>query len=66
LEAERVQALGALNSLRSKKTLAAEKSKPMHIFSNEEREKWVVDYVEQETAVDRKQVQDAEEAIMHE
>jgi hypothetical protein len=39
LEAERVRALGALCSLRSKKKLAAEKRRETHILNNEEREK---------------------------
>jgi len=64
LEAERVRALGALRSLRSKKKLAAEKRQETHFSSNEEREKWIEDFVERETAVARKRVQDAETAIM--
>jgi len=66
LEAEMVRALGALGSLRSKKKLATEKRRETHFFSNEEREKWIVDYVERETAVARKRVQDAETAMMQE
>jgi len=38
LEAERVRALGALRSLRSKKKLAAEKQRETHFLSNEEKE----------------------------
>jgi len=49
-EAERVRALGALRSLRSKKKLAAEKRLETHCLSNEEKEKWIEDYVERETA----------------
>ena len=64
LVAERVRALGALRSLRSKKKLAAEKRQETHFLSNEEREKWIEDFVERETAVARKRVQDAETAIM--
>jgi len=56
LEAERLRALGALRSLRSKKKLAAEKRRETHFLCNEEREKWIEDYVEQETAVARKRV----------
>jgi len=66
LEADRVRALGALRSLRSKKMLAAEKRRETHVLSNEEREKWIEDYVERETAVARQRVQDAETAIMQE
>jgi len=64
LVAERVRALGALRSLWSKKKLAAEKRQEMHFLSNEEKEKWIEDFVERETAVTRKRVQDAETAIM--
>jgi len=63
LEGERVRALGALRSLRSKKKLAAEKKQETHFLSNEEKEQWIEDYVERETAVARKRVEDAETAI---
>jgi len=63
LEAERVRALGALHSLRSKKKLAAEIKRYMHFLSIEETEQWMEDYVERETAVARKRVEDAETAI---
>jgi len=43
LEAERVRALGALRSVRSKKKLVAEKLREMHFLSNEEKEKWIED-----------------------
>jgi hypothetical protein len=46
LEADRVRALGALRSLRTKKTLAVGKRLVTHFFSNEEKEKWIEDYVE--------------------
>jgi hypothetical protein len=39
LEVERVRALGALHSLRSKKKLAAEKQQETHFLSNEDKEK---------------------------
>ena len=66
LEAERIRALGALRSLRSKKKLAAEKRRETHFLSNEEREKWIEDYVERETAGARKRVEDAEAAVQQE
>jgi len=66
LEAERVRALGALRSLRSKKKLAAEKPRETHFLSNEEEEKWIEDYVERETAGARKRVEDAEAAVQQE
>jgi len=65
LVAETLRALGALPSLRSKKKLAAEISQEMHFLSNEEKGKWIEDFVERETPVARKRVQDAETAIMH-
>jgi len=36
----------------------------MNLFSNVEKEKSIEDYVDRETAVARKQVQEAETAIM--
>jgi len=66
LEAERVRALGELRSLRSKKKLAAEKRRETHFLSNEEKEKWIEDYVERETAGARKRVEDAEAAVHQE
>jgi len=66
LEAERVRALEALRSLQSKKKLSAEKRWETHFLSNEEKVKWIEDYVERETTVARQWVQDAEGAIMQE
>jgi hypothetical protein len=66
LEAERGRALGALHSLRSKKKLAAEKRRETHFLSNKEKEKWIEDYVERETAGARKRVEDAEAAVQQE
>jgi len=62
-EAERVRALGALRSLRSKKMLAAEKGRETHFFSYKELEKCIEDYVERKTAGAIKRVEDAEAAI---
>ena len=62
--AEWVRALAALRSLRSKKTLVAEKRQETHFLSNYEKEKWIDDFVERETAVARKRAQDAETALM--
>jgi len=64
LVAERDRALGALHSLRSKKKLGAENRQEMHFLSNEEKEQWIEDFVERETAVARKRVQETETAIM--
>jgi len=66
LETERVRALGAQHSLRSKKKLAAEKRRETHFLSNEEKEKWIEDYVQSETAGARKRVEDAEAAVQQE
>jgi len=63
LEAEIVQALGALRNLRFKKKLAAEKQREMVFLSNEEKEKWIEDYVEREIAGARKRGEDAEAAV---
>jgi len=66
LEAQRFRALGALPSLRFKKKLAAEKRRETHFLSNAEKEKWIEDYVERETAGARKRVEDAEAAVQQE
>jgi hypothetical protein len=65
-EVDWVRTLGALRSLRSQKKLVAEKCQETYILSNQEKEKWIEDSVERETAVARKQVQDAETAMMQE
>jgi hypothetical protein len=56
LVADMVRALGGLHSMRSKKKLAAEKRQETHFLSNEQKEKWIEDFVERETAVARKRV----------
>jgi len=66
LEAERVRGLGALRRFWSKKKIAAEKRQETHMLSNEETEQWFEDYVERETVVARKRVEDTETAIMQE
>jgi len=66
LEAERDWALGALHSLRSKRQHAPEKQRETHSLSNEEKEEWMEDCVERETAGATNQVEDAEAAIMQE
>jgi len=63
LEAERVRAFGALHSLRSKKKLGVEKWRETHFLSNEEKEKWIEDYVEIETTGARKRIEDADAAV---
>jgi hypothetical protein len=52
--------------LRSKKKLAAEKRRETHFLCNQEKEKWIGDYVERETAGARKQVEDTEAAVQQE
>jgi len=64
LEADRVRAFGALHSLRPKKKLPAENIQETHCLNNEEKENCIEDYVDMETAVANKRVQDAETAIM--
>jgi len=64
--AEHVRALGALRSLRFKKKLAAEKRHETHMLSKEQKEKWIEDFVETETAVAKKRVQDTDTAMMQE
>jgi len=63
LEAERVRVVGAVRSLRAKKKFVAEKRRETHFLSNEEKEKWIEDSVERETAGARKRVEDAEAVV---
>ena len=62
-EPERVRSLGVLRSFRSKPTVAAGKRWETHFLGNEEKEEWIEDYVERETAVATKWVEDAETTI---
>jgi hypothetical protein len=62
-EADLIQALGALCSLRSKTQLAAERRQDTNLFKNKEKDKRLRDYVERETAVAKMRVEDAEIAI---
>jgi hypothetical protein len=66
LDAERDRVLGALRSLRSKKKLVAEKRPETHYLSNEEKEKWIEEFVERETTGVRKRVEDVEAAVRQE
>jgi hypothetical protein len=52
--------------LRSKKKLVAGKQRETHFLTNEEKGKWIEDYVERETTVARKRVEDAEAAVQQE
>ena len=66
-EAKQVRSLGALRSLWSKKTLAAERRQETNCLNHKENETWIDDYMERETAVARKPlVEDAETAINQE
>jgi hypothetical protein len=49
--------------MRSKKMLAVEKRRETHFLSNEEKEKWIEDNVESETAGARTRVKDTEAAV---
>jgi hypothetical protein len=66
LEAERVRALGALRTLRSKNKLAAKKRWTTHFTSNADRDTWIEDYVERQTAGARMWIEDAEAAFQQE
>jgi len=66
LEAEKVQALGVLRSLQSKKRRGAQKQSETHCLSNEETGKSIENHVEKETARARKRVEDAKPAIRQE
>ena len=59
-----MQAIGALNRLRSEKKLPAEKRRESHFLSNHEREKWIEDYVERETAGESNRVEYAEAPVL--
>jgi hypothetical protein len=48
------------------KRLPAENRQEKDFLNNEEKEKWIEDYVERETAGARNRVQDAETAILQE
>jgi hypothetical protein len=52
--------------LRSKKKLPAEKQRETHFISNTEKEKWIEDYIDRETALARKRVEDTEAAVQQE
>jgi hypothetical protein len=45
---------------------AAEKGRETHFLGNEEKEKWIEDYVERETAGARKPIEDAEAVVQQE
>jgi len=47
-----------LRRLQFKTKLAAEKRQVMNFLSNQEKEKWIEDYADRETAVARKRVED--------
>jgi len=63
LVAARIGAIGELRSLRSKKTIAAEKRPETNISSHKEKEQSIEYYVDRETAVASKHVDNAEAAI---
>ena len=62
IESERIRALQALRTLRSKKKAKAAASKDTVSMTQQEREKWIEDYVERETAVARRRVEEADAA----
>jgi len=64
LEAQRVRDLGELHGLRSKMKISAEKRQKTHFLRNNDKEGWIEDYVERETAGAIKRVEDAEAAVL--
>jgi len=66
LEGDTVTVLGALPSVWSKNKLTAEIQGVTHCLSNPEKEKLIEDYMNRETTVARKQVEDAKFAIKQE
>jgi len=66
IEAERFRALWVVHSMQSRKKLPSEKQWETHFLSHDQNKKWIEDFVERETAVARKQVEDAEAAIRQE
>jgi hypothetical protein len=46
--------------------IAVEKRQETHFLNNDEKEKWIEDYVERETAGARKRGEDAEAEVQHE
>jgi hypothetical protein len=66
-EAERVRALGALRVLRARKRkAAAEMAENKREMSEEEKQKWIDDYVHSQTAKARERLTKAEEAVQEE
>jgi len=65
LEAEKGRTLGALRSLQSQHKLAVEKRRIENFLRNEVIEKLIEDYLERDTAVATKWVEDTERPIMH-
>jgi hypothetical protein len=55
-----------LHNIQSKKKLAGEKSWETHFFSNKDRDEWIKDCLQRQTAVATMQVHDAERAMMQE
>jgi hypothetical protein len=62
-EAERIRALNALRTLKSRKRKAATKMKEIQGMSEDQREKWIENYVERETQVARQRVEAADAAV---
>ena len=56
----------ALGSSQSRKKLSAEKRRDTHFLRKTENAKWIAEYVDRETTVARKQVQDTDTAIINE
>jgi hypothetical protein len=65
-DAERVQTLGALRNSQTNKKQAAERRRKINFVKTKGKEKWIKDYMETETALARKGVEDAETAMKQE
>ena len=61
-----VRAIEELCRWRFKKKQAAEKQREMHYLTHEVKEKWIVHYIERETAEARKRFEDAQAAVQQE
>lgn len=64
LQADRLPALGVLRRLEAKPKLSAVKRQETHLSGNNQKEKCIDDYVDRETALAKKRVQDTEIPIM--
>src|SRR6187551_3430319 len=62
VESERIRAHNSLHSLKYKKRRKAAESNEIRFMTKKEREKWIENYVERETATARKRAEEADSA----